>query len=202
MHNALLLPCSSSPHSPSSHLSSSLNQNIREFRVKKCYIDHQIANTNQLFVLKNQKFFGTILFQNKPQQRGIRQGLPDKYSHLFICISLKQTKLWTKICLHCQNPEKIDFATMLYFEKVFVFCRLTNKSVLEWFLLIMCKKHTLSRGTNLFGRNTFFVFDQEEKISKCTEQILYQTETSIHWRCSIKNVVRKNFAIFTVKHLC
>ena len=110
--------------------------------------------------------------------------------------------MWTKICLHCQNPEKIDFATMLYFEKVFVFCRLTNKSVLEWFLLIMCKKHTLSRGTNLFGRNTFFVFDQEEKISKCTEQILYQTETSIHWRCSIKNVVRKNFAIFTVKHLC
>ena len=85
--------CSSSPSS--SHFSAfiffcSEFSNIGEFRAKK-YVDYQTANTYHLFVRMNQKFFGSILFQNKPQQRGIRQGLLDKYSHLFICISLKQT---------------------------------------------------------------------------------------------------------------
>ena len=31
------------------------------------------------------------------------------------------------------------FAVVVYFGQVFRFCRLINKSVLEWFLLIMCK---------------------------------------------------------------
>ena len=137
--------CSSSPFS-SSHFSASLIQNIREFRAKK-YIDHRTANTNQLFVPMNQKFFGSILFQNKPQQRGIRQGLLDKYSHLFICISLKQTLSSGQKSVYTVKiliSEQIDFAAVLYCEQVFVFCRLVffrliNKSVLEWFLLIMCK---------------------------------------------------------------
>ena len=34
------------------------------------------------------------------------------------------------------------------------------------------------------------------------KQLLYQTDKSSHWRCSIKNAICKNFAIFTVKHLC
>ena len=33
----------------------------------------------------------------------------------------------------------IAFAAVLYFGQVFVFCRLINKSVLELFLLILCK---------------------------------------------------------------
>ena len=35
-----------------------------------------------------------------------------------------------------------------------------------------------------------------------TEQLLYQTDKSSHRRCSIKNAVLKNFAIFTGQHLC
>ena len=38
-----------------------------------------------------------------------------------------------------QVSEQIAFAAALYFGKVFVFCGLINKSVLEWFPLIMCK---------------------------------------------------------------
>ena len=38
-----------------------------------------------------------------------------------------------------KTTEQIAFAAVLYFGQVFVFCRLINKSVLEWFLLIMCK---------------------------------------------------------------
>ena len=34
------------------------------------------------------------------------------------------------------------------FGQVLVLCRLINKSVLEWFLQIMCKEYTLSRSTN------------------------------------------------------
>ena len=44
---------------------------------------------------------------------------------------------------------------MFYFGQVFNFCRLINKSVLEWFLLIICKEHTLVTFTNLFNRNHF-----------------------------------------------
>ena len=103
---------------------------------KHVYIDHQTANTIQLFVPIKRNFWGSM------QQRRILQGLLDKYRHLFICISLKQTlssgqkPVYTvKIVI----SEQIAFATAFYFGQVFVFCRLINKSVLEWFLLIMCK---------------------------------------------------------------
>ena len=32
-------------------------------------------------------------------------------------------------------------------------CKIINKNVLEWFLLIMCKDHILARSTNLISRN-------------------------------------------------
>ena len=64
-------------------------QNIGEFGVKKYFINHQTANTIQLIVPIKRKFFGSIIFQNKLEQRGVPQGLLDKYSHLFICSSLK-----------------------------------------------------------------------------------------------------------------
>ena len=35
--------------------------------------------------------------------------------------------------------DQITFAAVVCFGQVFRFCRLINKSVLEWFLLIMCK---------------------------------------------------------------
>ena len=34
--------------------------------------------------------------------------------------------------------DQIAFAAVVYFGQVFGFCRLINKSVLKWFLLIMC----------------------------------------------------------------
>ena len=36
-------------------------------------------------------------------------------------------------------PEQIAFTAVLYFGQLFVFCRFINKSVLEWFLWLMCK---------------------------------------------------------------
>ena len=40
---------------------------------------------------------------------------------------------------------------MFYFEQVFVFCRLINKSVLKWFLLIIYP--TVNRSKKRFSRN-------------------------------------------------
>ena len=39
--------------------------------------------------------------------------------------------------------EQIALAAIFSFGQVFVFCDLINKNVLEWFLLTMCKEHTL-----------------------------------------------------------
>ena len=64
-------------------------QNIGDFRAKKYWINHRTANTIQLFVPVESKYLGSILFENKLQLRGIPQGLLDKYSHLFIYMSLK-----------------------------------------------------------------------------------------------------------------
>ena len=94
---------------------------------------------------------------------------------------------------------------MFYFEQVFVFCMLTNKNVLEWFLLIMCKEHTLLRSTNLFSRNHpefCFLLIREGRQMPNTEQLLSQTDKSSHQMRSIKEVILKNFAIFTGKHMC
>ena len=81
----------------------------------------------QLFIPIKRIFFGSILFQKKSQRRGIPQRLLDTYSDMLICISFKLTLSSGR----CQHP-------VVYFGQVFGFCRLINKSVLEWFLL-MCK---------------------------------------------------------------
>ena len=113
-----------------------------QIQSKKYFIDCQTANAVQLFVPIKRKFFSSHLFQNRSQRRGIPQGLLDKYSHLFLCMSIKwklsseQKPVYTvKILV----SEQIAFAAVLYFEQVFVFCRLINESMLEWSLLIMCK---------------------------------------------------------------
>ena len=127
---------------PSSSFSASLIWNVGIFRAKKYCIDHQTANAIQLFVPIKRKFFGSLLFLNKLQWRGIRQGLHDKYSHLFICMSLKwtfssgQKPVYTvKILV----SEQIVFTAVLWFGQVFLFYRLINESKLECILLEMCK---------------------------------------------------------------
>ena len=132
--------CSSS--SPSSHFRAIVNQNIGEFVPKKNFIDYHTANTIQLFVPINRKFFGSIIFKSTFHQRGIPQWLLDKYCHLFICISLKLTLISGQKLVYTVKTlmsEQIAFAAKLYFGQVFVFCRLISKSVFEWFLLMMCE---------------------------------------------------------------
>ena len=55
--------------------------------------------------------------------------------------------------------EQIALAAIFYVGQVFVFSRSIKKNVLEWFLLIVCKEHTLSRSANFLSRNhpTLFV---------------------------------------------
>ena len=61
--------------------------------------------------------------------------------------------------------EQIALTATFYFGKVYVFCRLINKNVLEWFLLIMCKEHSLRRSTNLFSRNHPTLFLIKKRMS-------------------------------------
>ena len=46
-------------------------------------------------------------------------------------------------------PEQVALAAICYFGQVFVLYELINKNALKWFLLTMCKEHTLSSSTNL-----------------------------------------------------
>ena len=50
-------------------------------------------------------------------------------------------KKWTKpaYTVKIVASEQIAFATALYVGQVFAFCRLIDKSLLEWFPLIICK---------------------------------------------------------------
>ena len=60
--------------------------------------------------------------------------------------------------------EQIVIAAIFCFGQVFVFCRLINKNVLEWFLL-MCQEHTLTKSTNFLVETiSHNVFDQEQKV--------------------------------------
>ena len=49
--------------------------------------------------------------------------------------------------------EQIAVAAIFYFGQAFVFCKLINKKLLEWFLLLMCEEHILSRYTNFLSKN-------------------------------------------------
>ena len=87
--------------------------------------------------------------------------------------------------------EDTALAVAFYFGQVFVFCRLINKTELEWFLLII--QCTLNRSTNLFSRNhpTLFLIKKRRLADVYAEQLLYQTEKSSHRRFSIKTLVLK-----------
>ena len=61
--------------------------------------------------------------------------------------------------------EQLVLAAMFYFQQGFVFCRLIDKKVLEWFLLIMCEEPTLSTSTNLLHRNHPTLFSIKKRRS-------------------------------------
>ena len=75
----------------------------------------------------------------------------------------------------------MGLAEMFYFEKVFAFCMLINENMLEWFLLIICKEHTLLRSANFFSRNRptlCFCLTRVDRQMPNTEQLRYQTDKS------------------------
>ena len=88
--------------------------------------------------------------------------------------------------------EQIAVAAVFYSRQVFVFCRLTNKNMLEWFLLII--KLSLNRSTNFFSRNhptLCFWLTREGWQMPSTEQLLYQTEKTSHCMFSIRTLFLK-----------
>ena len=61
---------------------------------------------------------------------------------------------WTKTSLKwCGNTRTNSPCCHILREQVFVFCRLTNKNLLEWLLQTICKDHTLRTSANLISRN-------------------------------------------------
>ena len=54
--------------------------------------------------------------------------------------------------------EQIAPAVIFYFGQVFPFCKLFNKNVLEWSLLIMFKELTLIRYTNRIRKHPALCF--------------------------------------------
>ena len=82
-------------------------------------------------------------------------------------MSLKQTlSSGQKPVESDSNTRTKSLSAIFYFEQVFIFCILIDKNVLERFLLIMCKEHTLTRSTNVISRN-HYVLVEEEKAGKC-----------------------------------
>ena len=57
-----------------------------EFGTRKNFIDHRIANAIHLLVPIKKRFFGSLLFQNKSQGRGMPRGYlidkPPVYMHI------------------------------------------------------------------------------------------------------------------------
>ena len=74
-----------------------------------------------------------------------------------VCLHIIKTdiSLWTKTCLkwHDDITKSSPCCNILLWRQIFAFCKLISNSVLGRFLLIIYKKHTLTRSTNLLSRN-------------------------------------------------
>ena len=76
-----------------------------------------------------------------------------KWSHLFICISLKQTLSSRQKLIWHENVRTNSLAAIFYFDKVLFSVGLINKDAYESFLLITCKEHTLTMPINFLSIN-------------------------------------------------
>ena len=128
---------------------------------KKCiFCNLVLTSARNLSVLKqftymNQKVFITV-------------------SQKMTCSFVKKDKI--KILI----SDQIAFAAVVYFGQVFGFCRLINKSMLKWFLLIICLNNaTLTRST-LLVETIPLAFDWEEKIDRCHWRFTITTFRNIH----------------------
>ena len=97
--------------------------------------------------------------------------------------------------------EQLALAALFYFEQVFVFFRLINKSVLEWFLLIVCKWPDLQ----IFLAETIrhCVFGLGGKVGRCPiPNRCFIKLTKAATGGVLKKSCSKNFRNITRKHLC
>ena len=79
--------------------------------------------------------------------------------------------------------EKIVFLNKFYiifhFILLCVFCRFISKNLLKWFLLIICKEHTLRRSRTLLSRNhPTLSFDYEDKVGRCPVLITFMIRSN------------------------
>ena len=100
------------------------------------------------------------------------------------------------------KPIKIMTSELLFLTLLLFFCRSSNKSVLEWFLLIINKEYNLTRSTNLLSRNhptsCFW-------LRKDAQYLLLTLWLEVHkqpFADVLQNKCSKNVTIFTRKHLC
>ena len=103
---------------------------------------------------------------------------------------------------------------MVYFGQVFVFCRLINKNVLEWFLQIIF--HTLNRSANFFSRNdlTLCFWLRREgqqylilnsyftKLKKQPPEVFYKNAVLSFFQYSQGNTSVKFLRITILKNIC
>ena len=106
--------------------------------------------------------------------------------NVFITVSQKMTCSFVKKDkIKILISDQIAFAAVVYFGQVFGFCRLINKSVLKWFLLIMCLNNAYSNKIYPFSRNhPTLLLIEKRRSTDATGDLLSQ-----------------HFAIFTRKHV-
>ena len=72
------------------------------------------------------------------------------------------------------TSDEIAFAAVVYFGQVFGFCRLINKSVLKWFLLIMCLNNVYYDKIYSFSRNRLTLLLIKNNDRQIPPEIYYQ----------------------------
>ena len=68
----------------------------------------------------------------------VRAEKVDKKIGVICLVSMLPSRVMVVKTVKILISDQIAFAAVVYFGQVFGFCRLINKSVLKWFLLIMC----------------------------------------------------------------
>ena len=69
----------------------------------------------------------------------VRAEKVDKKNGVICLVSILPSRVMVVKTVKIIISDQIAFVAVVYFGQVFDICRLINKSVLKWFLLIMCK---------------------------------------------------------------
>ena len=161
-----------------------------------CLCSFFVTLSGNSVIYKKEIFYSGLFFSRISRSK---EEFPNEnYNLFFVWILLKQTLSSRQKSIYTvkiPTSEQITFAAVLYFGQVFVFCRLINKSTLEWFLTKLVYTNTLTRSTNSCSRNQptlCFWLARDNRQMPITEQFVYQTDKSSNRRRSLKNTVCKN----------